>query len=44
MIRHEVDALPVTVPVPGHPEALEVVGRITKTTMTKLLLELTAGP
>jgi CBS domain-containing protein len=44
MIRHEVDALPVVVPVPDHPDALEVVGRITKTTMTKMLLELTAGP
>jgi CBS domain-containing protein len=45
MIRHEVDALPVVVPAARQhaPEALEVVGRITKTTMTRLLLELASG-
>lgn len=37
MIKHEVDGLPVVVPTPEG--KLEVVGRITKTTMTRILLE-----
>lgn len=38
MIQHQVDSLPVVSPSDdGHPE---VVGRITKTTMTRILLEL----
>lgn len=41
MIRHQVDALPVT--MAGAEGKLEVVGRITKTTMTKLLLDAAQG-
>jgi CBS domain-containing protein/DNA-binding CsgD family transcriptional regulator len=41
MIRNQVDALPVT--MAGSDGKLEVVGRITKTTMTKLLLEAAQG-
>lgn len=37
MIHHQVDGLPVVVPHPDDPSKWEVVGRITKTTMTKLL-------
>lgn len=44
IIEHEVDALPVVRPVGDAPNKLEVVGRITKTTITRLLVELgTAG-
>lgn len=42
MIQHEVDSLPVVKVVEGR-EQLEVVGRITKTTMTKLLLDVALG-
>jgi CBS domain-containing protein len=42
MIHHEVDSLPVVKAVEGR-EGLEVVGRITKTTMTKLLLDVALG-
>ncbi|WP_240041066.1 helix-turn-helix transcriptional regulator [Paenibacillus ginsengarvi] len=38
MIHHQVDGLPVVVRHPDDPERWEVVGRITKTTMTKLLV------
>lgn len=41
MIHHQVDSLPVVVPHPDDPDKWEVVGRITKTTMTKLLVGLT---
>ncbi len=42
MISYEVDSLPVVnaASVPGDPHKLEVIGRITKTTITKVLLEL----
>lgn len=45
IIDHEVDALPVVRPVPGAPgaEKLEVIGRITKTNVTKLFVELGEG-
>lgn len=42
MIHHEVDTLPVVKAIEGR-EGLEVVGRITKTTMTKLLLDVALG-
>ncbi|CAN7610089.1 helix-turn-helix transcriptional regulator [Paenibacillus sp. LjRoot153] len=42
MIHHEVDSLPVVKAVEGR-DGLEVVGRITKTTMTKLLLDVALG-
>ncbi|GAA3405527.1 helix-turn-helix transcriptional regulator [Paenibacillus hodogayensis] len=41
MIQHQVDSLPVVVRHPDDPGKSEVVGRITKTTMTKLLVGLT---
>jgi len=41
MILHQVDALPVVSRHPDDPGKWEVVGRITKTTMTKLLVGLT---
>jgi CBS domain-containing protein len=43
MIHHQVDSLPVVVPHPDDPGKWEVVGRITKTTMTKLLVGLTGA-
>lgn len=44
IIEHEVDALPVVRPVAGSRNKLEVIGRITKTTIAKLFVELgTAG-
>lgn len=44
IIEHEVDALPVVRPVAGKEKKLEVIGRITKTTITRLFVELgTAG-
>ncbi|MDQ1911885.1 helix-turn-helix transcriptional regulator [Paenibacillus sp. GD4] len=46
MIRHQVDSLPVVVPIQGalgtRPR-LEIVGRVTKTIMTQILLELGIG-
>ncbi|MNR11844.1 Transcriptional repressor CcpN [compost metagenome] len=42
MIHHEVDSLPVVKALEGR-EGMEVVGRITKTTMTKLLLDVALG-
>jgi predicted transcriptional regulator len=41
MIFHEVDSLPVVVPVPDEEASpkLEVIGRLTKTSIVKLLLE-----
>lgn len=42
MIVHEVDSLPVVVPASGESGGLEVVGRLTKTSIVKLLLELEA--
>ncbi|MGG1515329.1 helix-turn-helix transcriptional regulator [Paenibacillus oryzisoli] len=42
LIHHEVDTLPVVTSVPGQ-EHNEVAGRITKTTMTKLLLDVALG-
>lgn len=47
MIHHQVDSLPVVAKhqdTPGGPVRLEVVGRITKTTMTRLLVELASDP
>lgn len=41
MIHHQVDSLPVVVRHPDDPGKWEVVGRITKTTMTMLLVGLT---
>lgn len=43
MIHHEVDSLPVVVRHPDDPHNLEVVGRISKTTMTKLLVGFTGA-
>ncbi|WP_164821594.1 helix-turn-helix transcriptional regulator [Paenibacillus koleovorans] len=43
MIHHQVDSLPV-VASPDGSSRREVVGRITKTTMTRLLVELVADP
>ncbi|KIL41357.1 histidine kinase [Gordoniibacillus kamchatkensis] len=45
MIAHQVDSLPVVKPlqIPERSQAVEVVGRITKTSMTKLLLDFTLG-
>jgi len=40
IIEHEVDALPVVRPVAGKEKKLEVIGRITKTTITRLFVEL----
>lgn len=40
IIEHEVDALPVVRPVAGKERKLEVIGRITKTTITRLFVEL----
>ncbi|WNR47087.1 helix-turn-helix transcriptional regulator [Paenibacillus roseipurpureus] len=42
IIHHEVDSLPVVKPMEGS-EQLEVIGRITKTTLTKLLLDVALG-
>jgi CBS domain-containing protein len=44
MIRHQVDALPVVMPSLNKDGAYEVVGRITKTTMTRVLLKLAFEP
>lgn len=38
MIHHQVDGLPVVVRHPDDPQKWEVVGRITKTTLTKLMI------
>jgi len=43
MIHYEVDSLPVVVPLEGDESKLQVVGRVTKTTMTKLLLDYALG-
>ncbi|MBA2942064.1 helix-turn-helix transcriptional regulator [Paenibacillus sp. CGMCC 1.16610] len=43
MIHHQVDGLPVVKPAAPDQEFEEVIGRITKTTMTKLLLEVALG-
>lgn len=44
LIHHDVDSLPVVVPSGEQPEAVEPVGRITKTTITKVLIDLAAVP
>ena len=43
MIEHEVDALPVVRPKEGRAEQLEVIGRLTKTNITRLFVELGEG-
>lgn len=46
MIHHQVDSLPIVVPFkgePGAPPKWDIVGRVTKTIMTQILLELAAG-
>ncbi|QGP92526.1 Transcriptional repressor CcpN [Neomoorella glycerini] len=43
IIEHEVDALPVVRPVDGQAKKLEVIGRLTKTTITRLFVELGEG-
>lgn len=43
IIEHEVDALPVVRPVDEQRKKLEVIGRITKTTITNLFVELGEG-
>lgn len=40
MMRHEVDSLPVVRPHSKHPEMLEVVGRISKTTLVRAFVDL----
>ncbi|KYQ86852.1 MULTISPECIES: helix-turn-helix transcriptional regulator [Thermoactinomyces] len=40
MMRHEVDSLPVVRPVDGDEQQLEVIGRISKTTLVKVFVEL----
>lgn len=40
LITHEVDALPVVRPVEGVKGALEVIGRFSKTTATRILVEM----
>lgn len=40
MMRHEVDSLPVVRPFPDRPNDLEVIGRISKTTLVKAFVEL----
>ncbi|KFZ40774.1 MULTISPECIES: helix-turn-helix transcriptional regulator [Thermoactinomyces] len=40
MMRHEVDSLPVVRPVDGDEQQLEVIGRISKTTLAKVFVEL----
>ncbi|MBC7325611.1 MAG: CBS domain-containing protein, partial [Moorella sp. (in: Bacteria)] len=43
IIEHEVDALPVVRPADRQGKKLEVVGRLTKTTITRLFVELGEG-
>lgn len=45
IIHYEVDSLPVVIKhtTPGGKEKLEVIGRITKTSMTKILLDFVLG-
>lgn len=43
IIEHEVDALPVVRPAEGQGKKWEVVGRVTKTTITRLFVELGEG-
>jgi len=43
IIEHEVDVLPVVRPVAGQAKEMEVVGRLTKTTITRLFVELGEG-
>lgn len=43
MIEHEVDALPVVRPAEGQEKKVEVIGRLTKTTITRLFVELGEG-
>lgn len=44
LVEHEIDSLPVVRPVTGNNrEGLEVIGRITKTTITKAFYELGQG-
>ena len=38
MMRHEVDSLPVVRPVDGDEQQLEVIGRISKTTLAKVFV------
>jgi DeoR family transcriptional regulator, catabolite repression regulator len=40
MMRHEVDSLPVVRPFQDRPQEMEVVGRISKTTLVKAFVEL----
>jgi len=40
MMRHEVDSLPVVRPIDGDEQQLEVIGRISKTTLVKVFVEL----
>jgi len=40
IIEHEIDSLPVVKPVDGKKEQYEIVGRLTKTNLTKLSVEL----
>ncbi|MDK2820885.1 MAG: DeoR family transcriptional regulator, catabolite repression regulator [Clostridia bacterium] len=43
IIEHEVDALPVVRASSGSPPKLEVIGRLTKTTVTRVFVELGEG-
>jgi CBS domain-containing protein len=44
MIRHQIDTLPVVIQSSKQESALEVVGRVTKTTMTQVLISLVLEP
>jgi CBS domain-containing protein len=40
MMRHQIDSLPVVRPFKENPEQLEVIGRISKTTIVRAFVEL----
>jgi CBS domain-containing protein len=40
MVRHQIDSLPVVRPFKENPEQLEVIGRISKTTIVRAFVEL----
>lgn len=40
MTRHQVDSLPVVRPMEGRPDELEIIGKVSKTTLTRAFVEL----